>query len=98
MRSQRFRITDDSGFLALIDPDAYRSFVDADWTLEQLFEHFKSEIDARHALIWGTGREEGWRVQVTFSDVTNEGFREFVAPIAASGNCLLLTNYESLTT
>jgi hypothetical protein len=29
----RYEIDDDSGMLAIIDPDAYRSFIQADWTL-----------------------------------------------------------------
>ena len=31
-----FEITDDSGFLANIDPDAYRGFVHADWTWDMI--------------------------------------------------------------
>jgi hypothetical protein len=37
----RFEVNDDSGFLALVDHHAYQSFVDADWTYDTLFAHFR---------------------------------------------------------
>jgi len=50
-------VTDDSGFLALVVPATYETFVDSDWTLEQLLTHFKAQMDLRSLLIWGTGLE-----------------------------------------
>ena len=47
-----FEVTDDSGFLAIIDPDAYRGFVHADWTWDTIQEHFRREMRDRHLLIW----------------------------------------------
>jgi len=47
-----FQVTDDSGFLAIIDPDAYRGFVHADWTWGTIHEHFRREMRDRHLLIW----------------------------------------------
>jgi hypothetical protein len=47
-------VTDDYGILALVDPAAYESFVDNDWTLKQLVSHFKSETNEKHLLVWGT--------------------------------------------
>jgi hypothetical protein len=35
-------VTDDSGFLAVIVPTAYESFVNNDWQLAQLFGHFRA--------------------------------------------------------
>jgi hypothetical protein len=49
-------VTDDSGFLALVDPDAYESFVAEDWSLEQLIEHFKGEMAQGRLLIWDIQR------------------------------------------
>jgi hypothetical protein len=90
-------ITDDSGFLAIIDPDAYRGFVHSDWTLEMLYEHFKQQMNQRHLLIWATGLEHFWRIQVSLEPIPASGFREITGSIAASQGRLLLTNYESLT-
>jgi hypothetical protein len=64
-----FKVTDDSGFLAIIDPDTYRGFVHADWTWETIQEHFTQEMGERHLLIWGTGLEHVWTV-----DVSLEGY------------------------
>jgi hypothetical protein len=97
MTPRNYEVTDDSGFLAIVDPDSYVPFVDAEWTLDQLVERFESEMQSRHLLIWGTGREGNWRVEVRFDRSADRGFREFSSVICASGKRLLLTNYESLT-
>jgi hypothetical protein len=92
-----YEVTDDSGFLALVDPVAYRSFVDRDWALDQLFGHFKEEISAGRLVMWGTGREDIWSVEVRFHRSSEIGFREFPTIVRASTDQLLLTNYESLS-
>src|SRR6476619_1874578 len=97
MERRLYEVTDDSGFLALIDPASYRSFVAADWTLDQLINRFREEMRDKRLLIWGTGREDLWRVEVRFHRSSIGGFREFTAPVYAAGGYLLLTNFESLT-
>jgi hypothetical protein len=92
-----YEITDDSGFMALVDPAAYRSFVDSKWTLNQLVSHFKEQMKYRRLLIWGTGQENIWRVEIRFHRSSDTGFREFSTTVRASTDQLLLTNYESLT-
>jgi hypothetical protein len=92
-----FKVTDDSGFLAIIDPDAYRGFVSSDWTWEMIQEHFRNEMHERHLLIWGTGLEHFWTIDVSFHPTGASGFREITGSIAASQGRFLLTNYESLT-
>jgi hypothetical protein len=44
--SRCFEVTDDSGFLALVDPQAYEGFVDEDWELEELIDRFRREMAA----------------------------------------------------
>jgi hypothetical protein len=92
-----FNISDDSGFLAIIDPDAYRGFLRADWTWEMIQEHFTREMREQHLLIWGTGTEHCWSIDVSFQPTKIAGFREVTGSIAVSQGRLLLTNYESLT-
>jgi len=92
-----FKVTDDSGFLAIIDPDAYRGFVSADWTWETIRRRFIREMRERHLLIWGTGLAHFWSIDVSFHPTKATGFREVTGSIAASQGRLLLTNYESLT-
>ncbi len=93
----RFKVTDDSGFLAIIDPDAYRGFVHADWTWETMQDDFSREMSEGHLLIWGTGMAHFWSIDVSFQPSSATGFREVIGSIAASRGRLLLTNYESLT-
>jgi hypothetical protein len=92
-----FEVTDDSGFLAIIDPDAYRGFVGAGWTWKAIQEHFAREMRERHLLIWGTGMEHFWRIDVSVAPTRAVGFRDLTGSITASQGRLLLTNYESLT-
>jgi hypothetical protein len=91
------KVTDDSGFLAIIDPDAYQGFVQKDWTLDLLGERFTREMAERHLLIWSTGVGNIWNIQVSFQPTGISGFREIVGSIKSSRGRLLLTNYESLT-
>lgn len=98
MNEKVYEVTDDSGFLALVDPKAYDAFVAEDWALEQMLNHFKTHMAARRLLIWGTGMENIWHVRVEQRRSDISGFREVSGPIVATTGRLLLTNYESLTT
>src|SRR5262245_26301358 len=90
-------VTDDSGFLALVVPAAYDTFVASDWTLDQLLAHFKTQMGRGSLLIWGTGLEGFWNVDVRLNKAKVKGFREARGPLQVVGGSLLLTNYESLT-
>ena len=92
-----FQVDDDSGLLALLDPDAYQSFVDADWTGDQLQAHFLRQMAARRLLIWASGREHLWKVEVALQSASTPGFREVTGSLHASHGRLLLTSYDSLT-
>lgn len=91
-------VTDDSGFLALVVPGAYDAFVARDWTLDQLLRHLRAEMSRARLLIWGTGLEGEWTVDVRLEPTSVHGFREVVGPLRVEGRHVLLTNYESLTT
>jgi hypothetical protein len=90
-------VTDDSGYLALVDPDAYQSFIGVDWTLEDVVRRFLEQMAQRRLLIWATGLDGSWRVQVNDRRSAREGFRSTAGPITVTAGRLLLTNYESLT-
>ncbi len=70
------RVTDDSGFLAVVVPASYEGFVDRDWQLDQLFDHFRQQMLQRSLLIWGTGLEGRWRVDVRLRESSVQGYRE----------------------
>ena len=91
-----FQITDDSGFLALIDPDQYISFVDEDWEFDQLIAHFKEQMKEHNLLIWHTGREDIWNLKINNKITEQKGFREIIGQIKVK-NKLCLVNYEDLT-
>ena len=93
----KLQVTDDSGFLALVDPDAYSGFVAEDWALDDIRARFRREMAARHLLIWGTGQEGSWTVDVSLSGPAGAGIREVTGSIVATNGRLLVTNYESLT-
>ncbi|MGC3972008.1 MAG: hypothetical protein QM775_33105 [Pirellulales bacterium] len=91
------QVTDDSGFLALVVPTTYPSFVDSDWTLDQIVAHFKTQMARRSLLIWGTGLEGRWNVEVVLTPTTAQGFREVTGPLHVVGGHVLLSSYDSLT-
>jgi hypothetical protein len=53
----------------------------------------------RQMLLWGTGREEMWTVDIVVGGGPAQppGFRRAVGPIRVAAGQLHLTNYESLT-
>ncbi len=89
----------DGIYLALIDPSRYESFVGADWDERDglLEPHFVSQMSRGAALIWGTGVEADWRVEVREGITSQPGFREVVGGIAVSNEGLYLCNYDSLS-
>ena len=90
-------VTDDSGFLALVVPSAYKSYVASDWTFEKILAHFKWQMAQKRLLIFGTGSEGIWNVDVVLNQFQTNGFREVEGPLKVNGGTVLLTNYESLT-
>jgi hypothetical protein len=93
----RVQVTDDSGFLALVDPDTYSGFVGKNWQLEDVLTRFRQEMAAGHLLVWGTGQEGCWTVDAAVRDDPARGIREVAGSIVCSRGRLLVTNYESLT-
>lgn len=91
------RITDDSGFLAIVNPPAYSSFVNENWELAELINHFIAEMNNHHLIIWGTGCTNEWNVCLTSSRSGEKPFREFTQAIKVTNGRLYLTNYEDLT-
>ncbi len=94
---REYDVTDDSGFLGILDPDAYEGFVGEEWALEGLGSHFEQQMKAYRLLLWGTGAEEVWRIGVSGVIGGGSGFREVSGFIYASRGRLCLINYEALT-
>ncbi|KAA8888055.1 hypothetical protein F3087_13335 [Nocardia colli] len=90
---------DDSGFLGIVDLHAYPTFVSENWTLESLFEHFRSEMGRQTMLLWGTGSEGSWRIDISTAPAGPQFpiARQAIGPITVTGGELLVVNYEILT-
>jgi hypothetical protein len=91
-----YRVADDSGFIGIFDPHAYVSFVAEDW-VDELESHFTAQMYHYRLLLWATGCEAIWRVEVRQEASSISGFRELTGPIVATGSQLCLTSYDSLT-
>lgn len=83
--------------VALIDAAAYPSFVDPDWTLLQIRNHFVAQMNQKTMLAWGTGASGNWRISVTTRSEVAPGYREFTGRITATGARLHLMSYDELT-
>ncbi len=90
-------ILDDSGFMALIVPGAYASFVAEAWDFDVLRSHFVRQMAQHSMLIWGTGLEGTWRVDLRIDGPEIRGFREVSGPLRVEGGSVLVTSYDSLT-
>ncbi len=91
------KITDDSGFLALVNAHTYKSFVSRNWTFSQLLNHFVREMNNDHLIIWSTGSENSWTVCFVEQPSEKSSFREFTKTMEVTDRKLFLTNYEDLT-
>ena len=93
----KLTISDDSGFLAIVNPGKYNSFVDENWELPQLFNRFIEEMNNDNLIIRATGLENNWTVNFVAAPSDESSFREFSKTIKVTNNKLCLANYEDLT-
>lgn len=63
--------------VALFDAAAFPSFVDSNWTLTQLREHFVTQMNSGTMLAWGTAASGNWRIAIATQPGTARGYREF---------------------
>ena len=91
-------ITDDSGFLAIANPEKYNAFVSENWELPELFGRFVEEMNRENLIIWATAMGGGeWTVAILDKATNKKAFREFDKSIVVTNGQLCLTNYEDLT-
>jgi hypothetical protein len=87
-------VIDDSGFLALVVPPTYQSFVAESCDFELLRSHFRRQMGRRSMLIWGTGLEGSWRVDLRVGGPVVQGFREVFGPLRVEGGSVLVTSED----
>ena len=92
-----FSITDDAGFIALVDAHRYDAFVRQDWTFDDLRARFIREMRRRTLLIWATGIEGIWNVRITTDAVEHQPLRTLEARIDVTDGKLFLTSYDDLS-
>jgi hypothetical protein len=96
-QTNQIKISDDSGFLAIVNSESYQSFVDEDWQLTQLIEHFVNEMNNKSLVIWSTGLPSIWVVSFVDRPIHKNPFREFTTTITVTEGKLYLTNFEDLS-
>jgi hypothetical protein len=91
-----YEVVDDDGFMAILDPHAYASFVDDDATFDEIEANYIAHMGAHSLLIWGTGMENEWNVEVSFSRSVRTGYREVVGSLRSSEGLLCLSDHGTL--
>jgi len=92
-----FSITDDSGFLAIVNSDKYSPFVNKNWELPELMKHFVDQMNNEALIIWATGAENEWTVNFVDKPTDKYDYKKFDKIIEVTNGQLFLTNYEDLT-
>ena len=96
-KTKKFKISDGSGFLAIVNDDTYKSFLYENWELPQLMNHFIFEMNKSALIFWATGSQEEWTVALLEKPSAKKSFRAFTKSITVTNEKLYLTNYEDLT-
>ncbi|PEF97125.1 hypothetical protein [Bacillus toyonensis] len=92
----------DTNFIGVANTNKYESFVDGDWELDNLLQHFGDEMKQGHILVFQMteeGIEHSWRVEVRkgTEKITHKYFRKAVGHIQVTENQLYLVDYDCLT-
>lgn len=92
----------DTNFIGVVNADKYNSFVNEDWELKMLLQHFVSEMHNGHILVFQMteeGIEHSWNVNVKIGvDLTQQTcYRKEVGFIKVTDNQLFLVDYDCLT-
>jgi hypothetical protein len=92
-----FKISDDSGFMGLVNVDKYDSFVNKNWEFNDLRQRFIQEMNRSNLLFWSTGQEGLWNVKITSDKAEHSPFRTIKGQIKVTDEKLFLINYEDLS-
>ncbi|GAB1764589.1 hypothetical protein PMEGAPL125_10090 [Priestia megaterium] len=92
----------DTNFIGVANAKEYQSFVDEDWELDQLLNHFGSEMKKRNMLVCQMteeGIEHSWNVEVKIGTESDIGtyFRKATGYINVTNHQLYLVDYDCLT-
>lgn len=91
-----YNISEDDGFLVLLDPNTYVTFIGDEADFDQIIHHIKDEMSKYRILVWGTETGGNWRVQVVHGESSINGYRDVTGFITVSQNFLCITNFFEL--
>jgi hypothetical protein len=95
--NKEFEISDDAGFLGLVNTDKYLSFIGEDWEFEQVKKRIISESNNGHLLFWGTEIPNIWVIRICDKAIAEKEIKSFEGKIKVTNSTLYLINYESIT-
>lgn len=92
----------DTNFLAIVNTNKYFSYVNEDWDLKMLKNHFIKETEQGNILVLqmtNEGIEDDWKIRVEFGDSILEGdyFRKDTGYIKVDNSELCFVEYTCLT-
>lgn len=92
----------DTNFIGVVNATEYKSFVNEDWELEMLLQHFSNEMKLGNILVFqmtDKGIEHSWNIEVKFESnlIEQDCFRKAVGYIKVNDNKLYLVDYDCLT-
>ncbi|CAM4404539.1 MAG: hypothetical protein E7L01_16045 [Paenibacillus macerans] len=94
----------DTSFIGLVNAQNYKSFVNEDWELVELLQHFSSEMINENILVYqmtNEGIEHSWNIDVIIGPETEiadeECFRKAEGYIKVTDNKLYIVDYDCLT-
>lgn len=94
---QKLEITDNSGFIGVVNNDKYSGFVDEDWELEDVLKQFTNQTNEGNCVIWSTGEPNLMNVYVLDEASKSKPYRETQSIIRVTNEKLWLVNYTDLT-
>lgn len=92
----------DTNFIGIANAEQYHTFVDEDWTLESLLNHFAKEMTKGNVLIsqmTEEGIEHSWKVTVNIGteEINTNCFRRAIHFLSVTSHELYLVDYDCLT-
>ena len=93
------KIFDEDGIIGIVNVNEYNSFVNEDWELEQLKNHFIKEMNNQNLIVWQTNNFGGgeWNIEFVKEMSNNKSHSEFSKIIKVTNGILNIVNYTDLT-
>ena len=92
----------DTNFIGLVNAERYKSFVNEDWNLDMLLDHFSNEMKSGNILVFqmtDEGIEHSWRVETKLKSglIDQKCYRKAEGYIKVTENQLYVVDYDCLT-